>query len=213
MDLFPSTLFTSSDNQLINQHVNQICDYLNNIISPNNPDIFIINETTGWTIELTRQIKTFLSKKPFNHQNKIVIIYDAHNLNNESQNALLKTLEDPGPNNFIIITTSKPSKLLLTITSRCKFIKLKNTNTINFQDQPLTISHNLKKDLILSEIISKDKTQVLPFLENQLKIYQQILVKDPSIQNSQTIQRIIKSINMIESNVDPRSALDFIFLS
>ncbi len=212
MNIFPSTLIISSNPQNINQQIDQICGLLNNQIKPNNPDIFIINQDTGWTIELVRQIRHFLSQKPFNHQNKIVIIFQSENLNPESQNALLKTLEEPGNNNFIILATAKPSKLLSTIISRCQIIKLKNDfQTTN--DQPLNVTHQIKKDLFLSETLSKDKATVLPYLENQLKIYQKLLIKNPSKNTSQLIQKIIKAIQMIESNVDPKSALDFIFLS
>lgn len=213
MNIFPSTLLTTPDKNQINQKIDEICLFLKNQINQNNPDIFIVDDQTGWTIELTRQIKNFLSKKPFNHPNKIVIIYDAHQLNNESQNALLKTLEDPGPNNFIILTTSKPSKLLPTIISRCQNIKLKNKPTDCATNHCLVFTQNIKKDLASSEILSKDKTQVLPFLEQQLKDYQLLLQQNPSTQNSKIVQKIIKSINMIESNVDPKSALDFLFLS
>ncbi len=213
MDLFPSTLITSSNSEQIDQKINQICHFLKNEINPNNPDIFIINDQTGWTIELTRQIKNFLAKKPFNHPNKIVIIYDAHELNTESQNALLKTLEDPGENNYLIITTPKPSKLLSTIISRCQTIKLKNDNLQCQTNDCFIFSHDIKKDLILSETLSKDKTQVLPLLENQLKIYHSLIVSNPSVQNSKTLQKIIKAIQMIEANVDPKSALDFLFLN
>jgi len=213
MNLFPSTLITSSSSQQINQKINQICEFLDNKINPNNPDIFVINEQTGWTIELIRQIKNFLAKKPFNHSNKVAIIYDAHQLNTESQNALLKTLEDPGKNNYLIITTSKPSKLLPTIISRCQTIKLKNDLPQCETGNCLVFSHDTKKDLILSEALSKDKTQVLPLLENQLQIYHSLLKTNPSSENSKIIQKIIKSIQMIEANVDPKSALDFLFLS
>lgn len=213
MELFPSTLLISSDPNQINQKINQFCLELKNEINPNNPDVFIINDQTGWTIELTRSIKNFLAKKPFNHANKIVIIYDSHQLNSESQNALLKTLEDPGQNNYLIITTSKPAKLLPTIISRCQTIKLKNNLSPCSPSQCLVFAHNLKKDLVSSESLSKDKTQVLPFLNQQLKNYQSLLPKNPSPQNSKIIQKIIKAIQMIEANVDPKSALDFLFLS
>lgn len=213
MNLFPSTLIISSSKDQIDQKINQICNFLKNKLNPNNPDIFIINQQTGWTIELTRSIKNFLSKKPFNHSNKIVIIYDSHQLNSESQNALLKTLEDPGENNYFIITTSKPSKLLPTIISRCQTIKLKNDFSQCPNGECLIFTHNLKKDLSLSESLSKDKTQVLPLLEKQLKTYHALLKTNPSVENSKTIQKILKSIQMIEANVDPRSALDFLFLS
>ena len=213
MNIFPSTLIISSNPQNIDQQIDQICSLLNNKINSNNPDIFTINQTTGWTIELVRQIRHFLSQKPFNHQNKIVIIFQSENLNTESQNALLKTLEEPGNNNFIILSTAKPSKLLSTIISRCQIIKLKNDFQTTTNDQPLNITHQIKKDLLSSETLSKDKNTVLPYLENQLKIQQKILIKNPDKNTSQLIQKILKAIQMINANVDPRSALDTVFLS
>ena len=212
MNIFPSTIIVSSNQTEINHQIDQICVHLKNQILPNNPDIFIINQDTGWTIELIRQINHFLSQKPFNHANKIIIIFQAENLNPESQNALLKNLEEPGENNHIILTTSKPSKLLSTIISRCQTIKLKN-NLSSSKNQPIEILHQIKKDLLTSESLSRDKTQVLPYLEDQLKIQQQLLIKNPNPKTSQLLQKIIKAIQMIESNVDPKSALDFVFLS
>jgi len=211
--VFPSTLLISSDPNQINNHINHFCQQLKNIINPNNPDIFIVNQDTGWTIDLTRQIKNFLAQKPFNHPNIIIIIYQADNFNIESQNALLKTIEDPGLNNFIIITTAKPSKLLPTIISRCHSIKLKNLNQTVSNLTPLIISHQIKKDLTLSDSLSKDKNNVLPYLQQQLKLYQHALVKNPSPDNSRLIQKLITSINMIDNNVDPKSALDYFFLT
>jgi DNA polymerase-3 subunit delta' len=212
MNIFPSVLIISSNQSNIDHQIDQICRHINNQINPNNPDIFIINEETGWTINLVRQSKHFLSQKPFNHQNKIIIIYQAEKLNIESQNALLKTLEEPGNDSYVIISTSKPSKLLPTVISRCQIIKLKN-KLESKNDNSLDITHQIKKDLLLSESLTKDKKEVLPYLENQLKIQQKLLIKDPNQQTSELIKKIIKAVQMIEANVDPRSALDFIFLS
>lgn len=213
MNLFPSTLFNSSNLDLIQTHINQICQQLNNIISPNNPDIFIINQDTGWTIELTRTIKTWLSQKPFNHQNKIVIIYQIDQFNLESQNALLKSLEEPGENNYFILTSSKPTNIINTIISRCQIVKLKNSFSVQKDTKPIIFSHEIKANLLESDNLSKDKDRVLPFLENQVIIYQKLIQKDPTQQNSQIIQKILKAIQMINANVDPRSALDFLLLS
>jgi DNA polymerase III gamma/tau subunit len=213
MDLFPSTLILCSDKSQITLKIGDICQSLGHQITPNNPDIFIIDQNTGWTIELVRLIKNFLSQKPFNHQSKIVIVSEIHNLNIESQNALLKTLEEPGENNYLIISTSKPSKILPTILSRCHIIKLKNISTIESQNKPIEITSDIKKNLLISETLSKNKDQVLPFLEDQLQLYQKIILQNPNQQNSQIIEKIIKAISMVNANVDPRSALDFIFLS
>ena len=213
MNIFPSTLFTSTDSHLIQTNIDKICQQLNNEINPNNPDIFIINEATGWAIESVRLLKKWLSQKPFNHKNKIIIIYKIDQFSLESQNALLKSLEEPGDNNYFFLTTNKPSKIINTIISRCQIIKLKNDFFLSKDTKPLVISDQIKTNLIQSENISKDKNQVLPFLESQLKTYQQMILKNPTAKNSQIIQKILKSINMIEANVDPRSALDFLFLS
>lgn len=212
MNIFPSTLFTSANPSLIQDQIDRICQQLDNTINPNNPDIFTIDETTGWTIELTRTLKIWLSQKPFNHQNKIIIIYQVHQFNLESQNALLKSLEEPGENNYFILTSNKPSKIINTITSRCQIIKLKNDFSTPEDSKPLIFSNQLKANLLQSEILSKNKDQVLPFLENQLKTYQKLILKNPTKQNSQIIQKILKATQMIEANVDPRSALDYIFL-
>ena len=45
-------------------------------------------------------------------------------MNDESQNALLKTLEEPPPETLLILTTGNPASLLPTTRSRCQQISL-----------------------------------------------------------------------------------------
>jgi len=61
--------------------------------------------------------------RPYEGRYKIFIINDAHNLNIESSNAFLKTLEEPPGNSVIILVTDKPKFLLGTIISRCQTMK------------------------------------------------------------------------------------------
>lgn len=49
---------------------------------------------------------------------RIVLVRDADRMNEETQNALLKTLEEPGPGVLLAMETSRPSALLPTIRSR-----------------------------------------------------------------------------------------------
>jgi len=213
MQIFPSTLIISKSTSSSQEKIIQFCQELNNQLSENNPDLFIINENKGWTISTIRTLKKFFSQKPFNHQNKIAIIYQAHNLNKESQNALLKSLEEPGQNNYLILTTNKKTSLLKTIISRCHLITLKETEKKEIKNQPLIITNDFTKDSQKIEPLYKNKENILPFLQDQLIIYQQQLIKKPNQQNSQLVKKIVKAINMIESRVDPRSALDFILIS
>jgi DNA polymerase III delta prime subunit len=57
---------------------------------------------------------------------KFLVIEEAHLLNVESSNLLLKTLEEPPLSTNFVLITSKPDALLETVQSRCVKIKLKS---------------------------------------------------------------------------------------
>ena len=72
-----------------------------------------------------RNIKTFLGQKSINSEKKIVLILDAHLLNEAASNCLLKILEEPN-NGIFILLTSKLNLLLDTIISRCQIIRFRS---------------------------------------------------------------------------------------
>ena len=72
-----------------------------------------------------RNIKTFLGQKSINSDKKIVLILDAHLLNEAASNCLLKTLEEPN-NGIFILLTSKLNLLLDTIISRCQIVRFRS---------------------------------------------------------------------------------------
>ena len=210
--IFPATLIISDNDNAAIASIKDIYRTLNHNYHVNDPDSYRINAATGWGIDQIRLLKKFLSNKPYSSNNKIIIITQAENLLLEAQNALLKTLEEPGPDNYLILTTSKPSSLLPTVLSRCHLIR-NISKTIPQSVKSISPSTNLLNDLKKSEELSLDKDAVLPLLENQLKAYQQQLSSDPSPETVRIIKKIIKSILMIRAHVDPKSALDFFFLS
>jgi DNA polymerase-3 subunit delta' len=64
-----------------------------------------------------------LSLKPFLGNRKIAIIDDADYLNEESANALLKTLEEPPPRAVLILIATSLDRQLPTIRSRCQTVR------------------------------------------------------------------------------------------
>lgn len=212
MKLFPSTLIVAKNKDTIGTKIGQICFDLNHKFDQNNPDLLLINQNSGWGIDQIREISNFLSQKPFSHDSKIIIILEAQNLNIESQNALLKILEEPGLNNYIILTTNKIKKILPTVISRCSTLNLIEKTNIKTKRE-IEVTGNLIKDLALSEKLGKNKEEILPLLENQLYFYQQELIKNPNQKNTHLIENIIKAIQMINANVDPKNALDCVFLA
>ena len=48
---------------------------------------------------------------------------DAHGMNESSQNALLKSLEEPPPRSHLMLVSSRPLGLRQTIRSRCQVLR------------------------------------------------------------------------------------------
>ncbi|NLW19429.1 MAG: DNA polymerase III subunit delta' [Candidatus Cloacimonetes bacterium] len=57
---------------------------------------------------------------------RLCLIENADQMNTESQNAFLKTLEEPPADTVIILTSSQPSKLLPTVVSRCQPLRFQD---------------------------------------------------------------------------------------
>lgn len=89
------------------------------------------SESREIKIDQVREWQRFLSLKAIGDGYKMGIIHQAENLNNESANALLKTIEEPPANTIIILLTSSRQNLLSTIVSR--------SQTIHFLPVPSSI--------------------------------------------------------------------------
>lgn len=208
MSIFPSTLIIASSLQTAHKKALEIFLKLDHQYI-NNPDLFTIDD---YTIASIRSLKKFLSQKPYNHSSKIVLIPEAENLNLESQNALLKTLEEPGKDNYLILTTTNITKLLPTIISRCQKIKLISDNNKN-KVKLWPISGLAKKDLDFASTLYTDKNEIKVLLQEQLTAYQQLLAQDPNQKTARIIKILISAVDLINNNVDPKSALDYFFLT
>ena len=95
-------------------------------------------------IEQIRNIKSFLSRKSIESGGKIVLIDDAHLLNEAASNCLLKTLEEP-TNGIFILLTSRLNLLLDTIISRCQLIRFKS---FSYKQLEIFIKNNLNSSIL-----------------------------------------------------------------
>ena len=110
-------------------------------------------------IEQIRNLQARIVEKPITSRRKVYVIDDADLMSEESQNCLLKTLEEPPEYAVIILIVSNESKILPTIKSRCVIIKF----------QPLT---------------SKEIKQVKPELSDDL-----IQLLEGSLLNAENIEQ------------------------
>ena len=74
--------------------------------------------------EDVRPIGDFLRRTAAEGGWRVVILDDADLLNRHAANALLKILEEPPPRAVLILVSSSPGRLLATIRSRCRLLRL-----------------------------------------------------------------------------------------
>lgn len=72
-------------------------------------------------IEQVREISEFVSRTPWQSNRSLVVIESAQCLTEPAQDALLKTLEEPG-HSHVLLLADRPDELLQTIRSRCQII-------------------------------------------------------------------------------------------
>ncbi|WP_294352788.1 DNA polymerase III subunit delta' [uncultured Clostridium sp.] len=93
--------------------------------------IDIINyspKKASFGVDDVRNIIEEVSKKPYEGNEKVIIIHEGDKLTIQAQNALLKTIEEPPKGVFIILLSESLELLLDTIKSRCQVYKLTPLN-------------------------------------------------------------------------------------
>ena len=138
----------------------------------------------------------FLNLSSVISKNRVLIIEDAEKMNKYSQNALLKTLEEPRDNSFLILQSNQSKSLNDTLYSRCRLIKIQLPNQV--EKEKYLLSENIPADKLgylpsfmspkkIAEIINSEQINIYESLyKNLLSILQQ---KD--IHNS--IQNVLKT--------------------
>ncbi len=214
----------------------QICQFLiNGLINEKNsqnliknnshPDLFCINNETLTSyfqredkeklknktkkipVGFIREAINFVMLKSGLSKNKILFIDGAENLTISSQNALLKTLEEPPQNTYIIIQSNRFKCLNQTIYSRCQLIHFNNLS----QDELYSWAEDILQD--------KNDKSVIPSYMTPKKVSQLIedgLFEDLKKLNNHLYTLFNKGIDgkvisdVIDLNIDFNEKLNYI---
>lgn len=93
------------------------------VLKNSHPDVVWIERQPGKLslgVGEARDLIHQLYLRPYQSRSRVCIISEAERLTDEAQSALLKTLEEPPDSNLLILVTSQESKLLPTVSSRCR---------------------------------------------------------------------------------------------
>lgn len=80
---------------------------------------------TQITVDEVRRLKGFFALSSADGGRRVVIVDCADDMNTQAANALLKLLEEPPENTTILLISHQPSRLLPTIRSRCRELRLR----------------------------------------------------------------------------------------
>lgn len=92
------------------------------LMSGNYPDFYRVDprDRESWDVEGIRSLLYRLGLRAYAGGPRAVVVDHAHELNVQSANALLKSLEEPRPDTYFILLAGSQSKVLPTIVSRCQ---------------------------------------------------------------------------------------------
>lgn len=96
--------------------------------SGTHPDLFRIGipeEKSEIPVDSVRDLITSLQLTPSIGQRRLGLIEPAESMNRNAANALLKTLEEPAANAWLILVSHRPERLPATIRSRCQQLTIR----------------------------------------------------------------------------------------
>ncbi len=114
----------------------------------NHPDLLTIEKDDGKkeiTVDKIRKIHSFLSQTSAISNYRFIIIDSVCELNKSASNAILKILEEPNQNNFLILVAHNLNRVLPTIRSRCQIIEAPHFNSDDFNK--ILLNNNVTNEI------------------------------------------------------------------
>lgn len=137
----------------------------------NHPDVIYFQPLKNgktYTIEDVReQLLETVDLKPFQYEKKIYIIEKADTLNIQSQNALLKTLEEPPAHAVFLLLAERAEAFLPTILSRVVVMKIHPLSAETIADYLMQAGHLAEESHILSAYAQGRIGQALELVEDE----------------------------------------------
>ena len=113
------------------------CHSCKQALGNNQPDIIYLTHEKPNTIsvaDVREQINHDIEIKPYSSKYKVYIVDEAEKMNQQAQNALLKTIEEPPAYAVILLLTTNADAFLQTIRSRCVMLDIKPVSDEKIRD-------------------------------------------------------------------------------
>lgn len=163
------------------------CHSCKQFVSGNHPDIKWVTHEKPATIsveDIRIQINNDIMIRPYEYKRKIYIIDEAEKMNAASQNALLKTIEEPPEYAILLLLTSNKEMLLQTILSRCVVLNLRPVK------QEIIVDYLRKKE----KIVDYRAKEAAVFSEGNIGKAKEMCASDNFFTFKEDVLRMVKNI-------------------
>ncbi|MEG1845329.1 MAG: hypothetical protein RR239_00350 [Oscillospiraceae bacterium] len=179
------------------------CNSCKKIKSFSHPDVKEYgdeNEKVTFKVETCREIKHDVYIIPNDGDKKVYILKEAQNMNENAENALLKSFEEPPSYVYFISTCDSRSAMLDTILSRATVISLNDENELCFSKKTIEIAEDIvlsicemNEILLLSKTarLEKDKEEFLCVLDCFSHIFMEAILKKNKVENSERFETCV----------------------
>ena len=165
--LHHAILFIGQSNLSVEKHASELTRHVLGINSDQteHPDLFHLRPSGKAriiTVEKTRELISELHRTSNQGGAKVGIIHEVDRMRKEASNAFLKNLEEPPPDTYLFMLTTRPYSPLPTIRSRCLLARIADqeesttdsaldilAGKASAMDHQLTGQEQLKKDRIV----------------------------------------------------------------
>ncbi len=180
------------------------------------PDIFetdgITKKSKNFSVDVIREVRDDAFIVPNESDKKIYILKNGQNMNDQSQNAILKILEEPPTYVFFIIVTTSKSTMLETVLSRVQVFSLLSEEE-QVTDKELTAVKNFVQALVsVNELSLMEQTAVFQknnqFAKKVLELLQEVF-RDALVRKSGYSRdvRFAQEVDLICSSLTSKSIL------
>lgn len=204
------------------------------------PDLIFLEASSGGRKEIqideVRRLQKKMMLRPSVSRFKSAIINQAEHLNIQSQNSLLKILEEPSGSSFLALITSSQDSLIETIRSRCEKLRFYPSDfhfsgSDYFKEAEKILESDLGKRLLFCQnFLGKDEEggKINLFLEGFENYLRALILKKIGIEKENSFNsgfkfpenysliKMIKAVEIVEefrnilksTNANPKLALE-----
>lgn len=203
-------LFASKDENFLKRFCDNVCKLVINQNETQNqeknslridkmihPDVKYFGTEKVINTEVAKEIVEQATFSPYESDKKIFVLWNVNQMNEASQNKILKTIEEPPENTVFILAGSATTKLLPTIMSRIKLIELDELSP--YQIEGLLVGAGV--DGVRAQICASSArgnasyAEKLAFDDNFLEFYNQVVAAFFEINGSRDVLKFSTYFN------------------